>query len=357
VKWVIFEAHPRISRLARHAHGFISGRTTRRQPYKRGISTIHSLPPGIMIEVNQLTKRYARHEAVRGISFSVKRGEIVGFLGPNGAGKTTTLRMLTGYLPPTSGSASIAGYDIFHQSIEARRKIGYMPENVPLYEDMRVREYLRFRAQIKGLTGGDTRRRVGEVIDTCGLGNVRRKMIRTLSKGFRQRVGLADALVHDPELLILDEPTNGLDPNQIRQIRELIRQLGRAHTVLISTHILSEVEMTCNRVIIIDGGKIKAADTPANLIGQMRAAGRLQVEIQGDPDVISGALHRMEHVKKVSPETLEDGWSRFTVWVDSGTDSREQIAQVSAQFGWPLRSLFRHTATLEDVFVELTRKD
>lgn len=310
-----------------------------------------------MIEVNQLTKRYARHEAVSGISFSVARGEIVGFLGPNGAGKTTTLRMLTGYLPPTSGTATIANYDIFRQSIEARRKIGYMPENVPLYEDMRVREYLKFRAHLKGLGGSDGRRRVSDVIDTCGLGNVRRKMIKTLSKGFRQRVGLADALVHDPELLILDEPTNGLDPNQIRQIRELIRHLGQTHTVLISTHILSEVEMTCNRVIIIDGGKIKAADTPANLVGQMRAAGRIQVEIQADSEVVAGAISRLDPVKKVTPEPLDDNWTRYTVWVDSGADSREQIAQLASQYGWPLRSLFRHVATLEDVFVELTRKD
>jgi ABC-2 type transport system ATP-binding protein len=310
-----------------------------------------------MIEVHQLTKRYARHEAVRGITFSVQRGEIVGFLGPNGAGKTTTLRMLTGYLPPTSGTATIANFDIYRQSIEARRKIGYMPENVPLYEDMRVREYLKFRAQLKGLGNSDTRRRVGDVIDTCGLEGVKRKMIKTLSKGYRQRVGLADALVHDPELLILDEPTNGLDPNQIRQIRELIRQLAESHTVLISTHILSEVEMICNRVIIIDGGVIKAADTPANLIGEMRAAGRLQVEIQADPEVVAGAINRLEKVKKVTPEALEDGWSKFTVWVDSGTDSREQIAQLASQYGWPLRSLFRHVATLEDVFVELTRPD
>ncbi len=310
-----------------------------------------------MIEVNQLTKRYARHEAVRGITFSVQRGEIVGFLGPNGAGKTTTLRMLTGYLPPTSGTATIANFDIYRQSIEARRKIGYMPENVPLYEDMRVREYLKFRAQLKGLGNSDTRRRVGDVIDTCGLEGVKRKMIKTLSKGYRQRVGLADALVHDPELLILDEPTNGLDPNQIRQIRELIRQLAESHTVLISTHILSEVEMICNRVIIIDGGVIKAADTPANLIGEMRAAGRLQVEIQADPEVVAGAINRLEKVKKVTPEAMDDGWSKFTVWVDSGTDSREQIAQLASQYGWPLRSLFRHVATLEDVFVELTRPD
>ena len=310
-----------------------------------------------MIEVNQLTKRYARHEAVRGISFSVKRGEVVGFLGPNGAGKTTTLRMLTGYLPPTSGTATIANFDIFRQSIEARRKIGYMPENVPLYEDMRVREYLKFRAQLKGLANSDTRRRVADVIGTCGLEGVKRKMIKALSKGYRQRVGLADALVHDPELLILDEPTNGLDPNQIRQIRELIRQLAETHTVLVSTHILSEVEMICNRVIIIDGGVIKAADTPANLIGEMRAAGRIQVEIQADPEVVAGALSRLEHVKKVTPEPLEDNWNRYTVWVDSGSDSRERIAQLAAQYGWPLRSLFRHVATLEDVFVELTRKD
>lgn len=310
-----------------------------------------------MIEVHQLTKRFARHEAVKGISFSVEKGEIVGFLGPNGAGKTTTLRMLTGYLPPTSGTASVAGFDIFRQSIDARRKIGYMPENVPLYEDMRVREYLKFRAQLKGLSGGDVRRRVGDVIDTCGLEGVRRKMIKTLSKGYRQRVGLADSLVHQPELLILDEPTNGLDPNQIRQIRELIKRLAENHTVLVSTHILSEVEMTCSRVIIIDGGKIKAADTPANLITKMRAAGRVQVELQADPEVVSPAISRLERVKKVSPEPLDDGWTKFTVWVDSGTDARERIHNLAAQYGWPCRSLFRHEATLEDVFVELTRKD
>jgi len=310
-----------------------------------------------MIEVHVLTKRYARHEAVRGISFAVAKGEIVGFLGPNGAGKTTTLRMLTGYLPPTAGTASIGGCDVFRQSLEARRKIGYMPENVPLYDEMRVREYLKFRAQLKGLNNNDSRRRVADVIDTCGLGNVRRKMIKTLSKGFRQRVGLADALVHDPELLILDEPTNGLDPNQIRQIRELIRHLGQTHTVLISTHILPEVEMTCNRVIIIDGGKIKAADTPANLVAQMRAAGRIHVEIQADAAATAAALNRLQQVKKVTPETLEDGWTRYTVWVDSGTDSRERIHQLAAQNGWPLRTLSRHTATLEDVFVELTRRD
>ena len=310
-----------------------------------------------MIEVEKLTVSYGSFRAVDEVSFSVAAGEVVGFLGPNGAGKSTTLRVLAGFLGATSGVVRIAGIDVAEDSQGARAKIGYMPENVPLYEDMRVREYLKFRAQLKGLGGGDARRKVGDVIETCGLQSVRRKMIKTLSKGYRQRVGLADALVHDPELLILDEPTNGLDPNQIRQIRELIRQLGQSHTVLISTHILHEVEMTCNRVIIIDNGKIKAADTPSNLTSQMRAAGRLQVELQADPEVAAGAIHRLDHVKKVTPEPLNDGWTRFTVWVDSGTDARERIARLAAQYGWPLRSLFRHTATLEDVFVELTRKD
>lgn len=310
-----------------------------------------------MIEVVNLTKRFPRHEAVRGISFSVAKGEIIGFLGPNGAGKTTTLRMLTGYLPPTSGTASVAGHDVYRDSVEARRKIGYMPENVPLYDDMRVREYLRFRANLKGLGNRDAKRRVEEVVETCGLDAVKRKMIRVLSKGYRQRVGLADALVHSPELLILDEPTNGLDPNQIRQIRELIRRLAENHTVLLSTHILSEVEATCGRVIIIDGGKIKAQDTPRNLVEGMRAAGKVHLEVQGDFQTISGAISRMENVKRVTGEDQGDGWTKFEILVDSGADVRERLHELVSQYAWPLRSLSRKEATLEDVFVELTRKD
>jgi ABC-2 type transport system ATP-binding protein len=310
-----------------------------------------------MIEVSHLTKSFARHTAVRDISFSVQRGEIVGFLGPNGAGKTTTMRMLTGYLPATSGAASIAGHDIFRHSLKARQHIGYMPENVPLYDDMRVKEYLSFRAQIKGLRGSDARRGVAEVIDQCGLEQVKRKMISTLSKGFRQRVGLADALVNRPDLLILDEPTNGLDPNQIRQIRELIKRLGQKHTILLSTHILSEVEMTCNKVIIIDSGRIRADDTPQNLVSRMRAAGRVSVEIHADPETAAGAISRLDHVKKVTIEVSADPWTHLSVLVDSGTDARERIAEVASQNGWPLRTLYRHEAKLEDVFVELTRKD
>lgn len=310
-----------------------------------------------MIEVSHLTKRYARHTAVSDISFEVQRGEIVGFLGPNGAGKTTTLRMLTGYLPPTSGTAKVAGKDIFRESLAARSKIGYMPENVPLYDDMRVKEYLKFRAQLKGLSGSHGRTRVSDVIETCGLKSVRRKMIKTLSKGYRQRVGLADALVHDPELLILDEPTNGLDPNQIRHIRGLIKRLAETHTVLISTHILHEVEMICNRVIIIDGGKIKATDTPTKLTEQMRAAGRIELELKTEFESAQQALSSMDGVKKVIGEKLDDDWLQFTIWIDSGTDARERIANLASEKNWPLRSLFRHTAKLEDVFVELTRKD
>lgn len=310
-----------------------------------------------MIDVKNLTKRYGRFTAVDDISLQVDKGQVVGFLGPNGAGKTTTLRMLTGFLPPTSGNATIAGYDIFKQSVKARRCIGYMPENVPLYDDMRVREYLRFRAHIKGLRGRAVGQHVGEALEMCGLQHMRRRMIRTLSKGYRQRVGLADALVNQPDLLVLDEPTNGLDPNQIRSIRKLIKRLGEKHTVLVSTHILSEVEMVADHVIIIDSGKIKASDTPENLIQGMRAAGRISLEIRGDRETIQGALERLDHVKKVFTEPSDDGWIHFSILCDSGTDTREHIARITTQYGWPIRSLHRHKATLEDVFVELTRQD
>ncbi|MGB0774730.1 MAG: ATP-binding cassette domain-containing protein [Akkermansiaceae bacterium] len=310
-----------------------------------------------MIDVRNLTKRYGRHTAVKDLSFQVGSGEIVGFLGPNGAGKTTTLRMLTGYLPPTAGNANIAGYDIFRQSLKARRKIGYMPENVPLYDEMRVKEYLRYRAHLKGLRGKNARMQMGETMELCGLSHVRRKMIKTLSKGYRQRVGLADALIHRPDLLILDEPTNGLDPNQIRSIRNLIKRLGETHTIMVSTHILSEVEMTCNNVIIIDEGRIKAQGTPPELVKNMRAAGKITLEVHAEAETVTGAISRLDHVKKVTQEPSSDEWTQLSVLVDSGTDARERIANLMSQYGWPIRTLHRHQATLEDVFVELTRKD
>lgn len=310
-----------------------------------------------MIEIKNLTKKYGRFTAVNDLSFEVGEGQVVGFLGPNGAGKTTTLRMLTGYLPPTSGTATIAGYDIYKNSIKAREQIGYMPENVPLYDDMRVKEYLMFRAQIKGLKGSKARQHLTEVLETCGLTHMRKRMIKTLSKGYRQRVGLADALINKPQLLVLDEPTNGLDPNQIRSIRKLIKRLGETHTILVSSHILSEVEMIADHIVIIDGGQIKASDTPQNLISGMRAAGKISLEIKGDGETIQGALERLNHVKKVTISKQDGEWNHMDILCDSGTDTRERISEMGSQHGWPIRTLHRRKGTLEDVFVELTRKD
>ncbi|MBR5523184.1 MAG: ATP-binding cassette domain-containing protein [Akkermansia sp.] len=311
-----------------------------------------------MVTAEHLHKAFGRFVAVRDASFSIDKGEIVGFLGPNGAGKTTTMKMITGYLPPTAGTASIAGYDILTNPLEARRHMGYMPENVPLYEDMRVYEYLQYRAKLKGICGSSVRQQIAYAIDRCGLEPKRKNMISTLSKGFRQRVGLADALLGDPDLLILDEPTNGLDPNQIRQIRELVRSLAEDHTVILSTHILSEVEQICNKVIIIDQGDIKAADTPANLTQGLRAAGRVSIEFKGDLDCVVQELQAFEPVKKVIHEgTLPGGWHRLIVRAEPGTDTREKAAAIIAAHSFPMRHIYRHIPNLEDVFVEMTRRD
>ena len=310
-----------------------------------------------MIEVQNLTKRFVGRTAVDGISFSVGKGEVVGFLGPNGAGKTTTMRMLTGYLPPSSGKAAIAGHDVFDDSLKARREIGYMPENVPLYEDMRVTEYLSFRAGLKGVKIREVRSSVDRALELCGLVDVKKKMIGSLSKGYRQRVGLADALVHRPRLLILDEPTNGLDPNQIRQVRALITQLSADHTILLSTHILSEVEVTCRRVIIINRGRIRADDTPENLAGNMQSSGTVSVELRTAPAGAEEKLQALEPVRRLTVEAVGDGWHRFDLKVEPEPDVREEISRLAAAQNWPLRELTRHTATLEDVFVELTKAD
>ena len=260
-----------------------------------------------MIKVENLTKRYAGQTAIRDLNFEVGQGEIMGFLGPNGAGKTTTMRILAGFMPATSGRASIAGFDVFEQSLQARSRLGYMPENVPLYNDMRVTEYLDYRAALKGVPHRRVAERVGDVKELCGLREVERKLIGALSKGYRQRVGLADALVNEPELLILDEPTIGLDPNQIRQVRELIKNLGKQHTILLSTHILPEVEMTCSRVIIIHKGRIEACDTPDNLLGQIRQAGGVVVEAKTGKDDGAEELRKISGVREVTVEQ-EDGW-------------------------------------------------
>jgi ABC-2 type transport system ATP-binding protein len=309
-----------------------------------------------MIKVENLTKRYPGHTAIQDLNFEVERGEIMGFLGPNGAGKTTTMRILTSFLPPTSGRATVAGYDIFAQSLQARAHLGYMPENVPLYNDMRVNEYLDYRAAIKAVPHRRVAERVGDVKELCGLKEVERKLIGALSKGYRQRVGLADALLAEPDLLILDEPTIGLDPNQIRQVRELIKNLGKQHTILLSTHILPEVEMTCSRVIIIHQGRIQACDTPDNLLGQIRQAGVVVVEAKVGAEDGAEELKKISGVRDVMMD-VDGDWKKFSLRVESGADVREEIFRLATARHWTVRELSQRRATLEDVFVEITHPD
>ena len=308
-----------------------------------------------MIQVENLTKRYAGVTAINQLNFEVAKGEIVGFLGPNGAGKSTTMKILTSYLPATSGTARIAGFDVFAQSVEARKRLGYLPENTPLYTDMRVGEYLRYRASLKGVPGSKVKQAVGDVLALCNLRDVERKIIGALSKGYRQRVGLADALVHDPELLILDEPTIGLDPNQIRQVRELIKNLGGRRTVLISTHILPEVEIMCSRVIVIHKGTIRASDTAENLLKNHRAAGSMRIEAQGATNGRE-LLGRLPGVKEVTEERDGD-YSIFQLKLDANADPCEDAMRLANEKHWNIRELMRRRPTLEDVFVELTHSD
>lgn len=307
-----------------------------------------------LIEVQHLTKRYAGVTAVDDISFTVGKGEIVGFLGPNGAGKSTTMRILSGFIPATQGRVSVAGYDVFRHSVEARRRIGYMPENNPLYIEMRVMEYLKYRAALKGVPRAQRRASVDRVIELCGLTEVRRKLIGHLSKGYRQRVGIADALVHDPELVILDEPTIGLDPHQIRQVREVIRDLGKNHTVLISTHILPEVEMTCTRVLIIHRGRIAASNTVHDL---RRGAGVLRCELRASREEIEAKLRALDGVGRVSVEKGEDGYWVCEVEPRGDGDLREALYQKAAEQRWGLRELTLRRTSLEEIFVELTTRE
>ena len=307
-----------------------------------------------MIQVENLIKRYAGGEAVRGITFSVEKGEEVGFLGPNGAGKSTTMRMLTGYLPPTDGRIEVAGAKLPQESLLVRQRIGYMPENVPLYPEMRVEEFLEYRGRLKRVSRGEITHRVGLVLDQCGLTDVRKKIIGSLSKGFRQRVGLADALVHNPMLLILDEPTAGLDPHQIRSFRELIKELGKDRTILLSTHILSEVEMVCGRAIIINKGKIEASDTLANLEKRVQA-GALQIEVKADPASAKDKLGKIAEVSVVAELNRAGDWVSFEVTAAPGKDIRGEVDGLIKREQWPLREFRREKARLEDVFVELTQ--
>jgi ABC-2 type transport system ATP-binding protein len=310
-----------------------------------------------MIEVANLTKRYAGHTAVSNISFTVGRGEIVGLLGPNGAGKSTTMRILACYLPATAGTVRIGGLDVFQQSAEVRRRIGYMPENNPLHMDMRVREYLKFRARLKGLGIRESRRRVDTVMEQFGLTEVARRIIGQLSKGYRQRVGLADSLVHDPELIILDEPTIGLDPHQIRTVRQLIKNLANAHTVLISTHILPEAEMTCNRMVIMYEGKILAADTPENLQRLMSSNSQVIAEIAAPLDELKQCWAEIPEIEQFDVSAAEGEYYRCALTPRNGLDLRPRIFALARDRGWQLRELTRNRHSLEDVYVQVTRPE
>jgi ABC-2 type transport system ATP-binding protein len=307
----------------------------------------------MIISASHLTKKYPGRVAVEDISFDVGHREVVGFLGPNGSGKTTTLRMLCGYLPATGGTARVAGYDVHRHAMEVRARVGYLPENCPLYPDMRVDEYLHFRAALKGVPSRQVKRRVQEVRDLCGLGDAGRRIIGHLSKGYRQRVGLSEAMVHDPELLILDEPTIGLDPNQIRQVRQLIRELGERHTILLSTHILSEVEAICRRVLIIKDGRIVASDDTDQLIRHMKGPARFHIEIKAPRLELEAELARWPEIHSDTVES-DDAWLHVTLTAPRPHDPREQMFARAAAKGWTVRELHREPGTLEELFVALT---
>jgi len=306
-----------------------------------------------MIEVQKLTKHYGPVTAIRDVSFSVAPGEIVGFLGPNGAGKTTAMRILACFMPATSGVARVAGYDVFRQSMEVRRRIGYLPENVPLYTDMRVAPYLDFVAEVKGVGRGERRRRVAEVMERCLITEVQGRLIGTLSKGYRQRVGLAQAIVSDPEVLILDEPTIGLDPRQITEIRSLIKSLAGKHTVILSTHILPEVSMVCSGVVIINKGSIVAQGPIDTLVQQFFPTARLEVEIVGPPAAVRHGIRGIPGVVSVEELAVTNGAGRYVVESSRERDVRGEIFEVAVQQQWKLLELRRVGTSLEEVFIRI----
>jgi ABC-2 type transport system ATP-binding protein len=310
----------------------------------------------LMIDVSGLTKRYAGATAVRDVSFAVGRGQIVGLLGKNGAGKSTILKILSCFLPATSGTVRVAGYDVFHDADDVRRRIGYMPENNPLHMEMRVKEYLKFRARLKGLSMAQTRERVDTVLQQCTLTDVYRRIIGQLSKGYKQRVGLADALVHEPELIILDEPTIGLDPNQIRSVRQLIKDLGKRHTILLSTHILSEVEVTCSHVLVLHRGKMLASDSIENLQRKVFESGAVVAEIAAPVEELTQCWQECEAVQSVDLAPADAEFYRCMLTARDGEDLRPVVFDLVRERGWKLRELTRGRVTLEEVFVKMTRE-
>jgi ABC-2 type transport system ATP-binding protein len=307
-----------------------------------------------MIEVQNLTKSFGPTLAVDRISFSVARGEVLGFLGPNAAGKTTTMRILTGFMPADDGSASVAGYDVHEASLEVRRRIGYLPESAPLYDHMGVVEYLRYVARIRGLDLRDAGSRIRGMVDVCGLGSVLKKEIRELSKGYRQRVGLAATLIHDPEILVLDEPTTGLDPNQIIEIRQLIKEIGREKTIILSTHILPEVEATCGRVVIINQGRIVGTGTPQELAAQARGKAVYHVTLHADTEPASRLLASLPGVQNVTVVEHGDSRTRLRLESDSDAELGETVFRAAVEAGHSLSEIRRDAASLEQVFTSLT---
>lgn len=307
-----------------------------------------------IIEVQNLTKYYAGRPAVCDVSFTVQRGDIVGLLGPNGAGKSTTMRVLACYIPASSGTVRVAGFDVFSQSNEVRRRIGYMPEHNPLYQEMRVWEYLKFRARLKGLTRKRARERLEVVTEQFGLKDVRRKLIGHLSKGYRQRVGLADALLHEPELLILDEPTLGLDPHQLRSVRQLIKDLARAHTVLISTHILPEAELTCTRVLIMHQGRLLAEGTPDRLRDQLSTGSQIVAEIAAPAESLRDYFEAIPEIESFDIVHADGSFNRCLITPKAGVDLRPMIFHLAKERGWTLRELSRSRFSLEDIYVRVT---
>ena len=312
-----------------------------------------------MISVKDLSKRYARNTAVDHISFEVERGQIVGFLGPNGAGKTTTMRMLTCFLPPSSGSATVAGFDVLEAPLEVKKRIGYLPEAPPLYHEMRAAEYLTFVGRLKGISGAELRQRVDAVCERCAVGDVKNKLLGKLSKGYRQRVGLAQAIIHNPEVLILDEPTAGLDPKQINETRDLIKSLAGDHTIILSTHILPEVEQTCEKVIIINKGKLVATDSVSNLQRRARGAELVLVEVASrngtlDPAGVQQRLEKVAGVGRVAFKEKKQGGAIFELESLKDKFVRGDLARAVVEAGWDLNELRTTAVSLEEIFLQLT---
>ncbi len=310
----------------------------------------------MMIEATGLTHYYGPQPAIQDVNFGVEKGEILGFLGPNGAGKTTTMRILTGFMPPTRGKVTLDGYDVVEQSLQVRRRIGYLPETVPLYTDMTVSGYLKYMGTLRGMPAKNIKRRIGEVVDVCRLGEYHKTIIGKLSKGFRQRVGVAQAILHEPEVLVLDEPTIGIDPIQVVETRKLIQDLGKSQTVVLSSHILPEVSMICGRVMIINHGRIVAEDTPSNLAKRLQGVNRLEVEVGGPTNEVLAALKKVDGVTEVNHQSGQ-GRAMYTIQAIGGQDLRDEISRAVISSGWSLLSMQTVGMSLEDIFLELTTQE